>query len=155
MKPGLEQKDSYRYMQEMLPLVRELWKGDVEHNGEYWNFPKATSCPKPVQEEVPMWVAARSPITFDYAVKNLTVAISESNTIVTKGELPEVYGDVRKLQQLFQNLIGNAVKYRDLDKQNKVHVTATQNLVVLLKHRQNTNWLKSRSGICSYLLFRL
>lgn len=70
MHPGLQQKDSHRYMQEMLPLVRELWKGDVEHNGENWQFPKATSCPKPMQNEVPMWVAARSPITFDYAVAN-------------------------------------------------------------------------------------
>ncbi len=70
MKPGLQQPDSWRYMQEMLPVVRELWKGDVEHNGEYWQFPKSTSCPKPLQDEVPMWVAARSPITFDYAVAN-------------------------------------------------------------------------------------
>lgn len=70
MKPGLDQKDSWQYMQEMLPLVRELWKGDVEHDGKFWQFPKATSCPKPLQDEVPMWVAARSPITFDYAVAN-------------------------------------------------------------------------------------
>ncbi len=70
MHPGLEQKDSYKFMQEMLPLVRDLWKGDVEHNGEKWQFPKATSCPKPLQDDVPMWVAARSPITFDYAVAN-------------------------------------------------------------------------------------
>jgi len=70
MKPGLDQKDSYRYMQEMLPLVQKLWKGDVEHNGTYWQFPSATSCPKPLQDKVPMWVAARSPITFDYAVEN-------------------------------------------------------------------------------------
>ena len=70
MHPGLEQKDSYKFMQEMLPLVRELWKGYVEHNGDKWQFPKATSCPKPLQDEVPMWVAARSPITFDYAVAN-------------------------------------------------------------------------------------
>lgn len=70
MKPGLEQKDSYRYMQEMLPLVRSLWRGDVAHDGTYWQFPKATSCPKPVQSDVPVWVAARSPITFDYAVEN-------------------------------------------------------------------------------------
>jgi alkanesulfonate monooxygenase SsuD/methylene tetrahydromethanopterin reductase-like flavin-dependent oxidoreductase (luciferase family) len=69
-RPGLLQKDSHRYMQEMLPLVRELWKGDVEHNGENWQFPKATSCPKPLQNEVPMWIAARSPTTFDYAVEN-------------------------------------------------------------------------------------
>ena len=70
MHPGLDQKDSYKFLQEMLPLVRDLWKGDVEHNGDKWQFPKATSCPKPVQDEVPMWVAARSPITFDYAVAN-------------------------------------------------------------------------------------
>lgn len=70
MKPGLDQKDSWRFMQEMLPLVRALWRGDVEHHGENWQFPKSTSCPKPLQPKVPMWVAARSPITFDYAVAN-------------------------------------------------------------------------------------
>ena len=70
MHPGLDQRDGYKYVQEMLPLVKELWKGDVEHNGEFWQFPKATSCPKPLQSEVPIWVAARSPITFDYAVAN-------------------------------------------------------------------------------------
>ena len=49
MKPGLEQKDSWQYMQEALPLIRQLWQGDVEHNGRFWQFPKATSCPKPLQ----------------------------------------------------------------------------------------------------------
>lgn len=70
MKPGLLQTDGWQYMQEMLPLLPALWAGDVAHEGKYWQFPKATSCPKPVQENVPLWVAARSPITFDYAVKN-------------------------------------------------------------------------------------
>lgn len=69
MKPGLAQQDSWRYMQEALPVVQALWKGDYAHEGENWSFPTATSCPKPVQAEVPVWVAARSPITFDYAVK--------------------------------------------------------------------------------------
>ena len=70
MKPGLDQKDSWRYMQEILPVVRALWAGDYQHDGEFWQFPAATSCPKPVQAEVPVWVAARAPITFDYAVAN-------------------------------------------------------------------------------------
>lgn len=70
MKPGLKQSDAWRYMQEMLPVVRELWKGDVAHEGEFWNFPTSTSVPKPVQDNVPVWVAARSPITYDYAVRN-------------------------------------------------------------------------------------
>ncbi|MGB0505823.1 MAG: LLM class flavin-dependent oxidoreductase [Pikeienuella sp.] len=95
MKPGLMQPDSWRYMQESMPLVQALWKGDVEHDGEYWSFPKATSCPKPVQDDVPMWVAARSPITFDYAVKNnchimswpLTLPMSEAEKY--RGQLDE------------------------------------------------------------------
>ena len=70
MYPGLDQKDGYRYLQEMLPLVQQLWQGDVAHDGTFWQFPAATSCPKPVQPQVPIWVAARSPITFDYAVEN-------------------------------------------------------------------------------------
>ena len=70
MFPGLKQTDGWRYMQEMLPVLKQLWQGDVEHNGEFWQFPSSTSCPKPLQREVPIWVAARAPITFDYAVQN-------------------------------------------------------------------------------------
>ncbi|MGB1830344.1 MAG: LLM class flavin-dependent oxidoreductase, partial [Paracoccaceae bacterium] len=64
-----KQTEGWRYMQEMLPVVRALWQGDVAHNGEFWQFPSATSCPKPLQSEVPVWVAARSPITYDYALR--------------------------------------------------------------------------------------
>ncbi|MEM6939993.1 MAG: LLM class flavin-dependent oxidoreductase [Pseudomonadota bacterium] len=69
MKPGLKQSDGWRYMQEMLPAVRALWQGDYAHEGDYWQFPTSTSVPKPVQAEVPIWVAARSPITYDYAMR--------------------------------------------------------------------------------------
>jgi alkanesulfonate monooxygenase SsuD/methylene tetrahydromethanopterin reductase-like flavin-dependent oxidoreductase (luciferase family) len=68
MFPGLDQKDGWRYMQEMLPILRRLWAGDYAHDGEFWRFPTSTSCPKPVQAKVPFWVAARSPGTFDYGV---------------------------------------------------------------------------------------
>ncbi len=71
MHPGLKQSDAYRYMQEMLPALKALWAGDYEHNGEFWSFPTSTSVPKPLQQpHPPIWVAARSPITFDYAVAN-------------------------------------------------------------------------------------
>jgi alkanesulfonate monooxygenase SsuD/methylene tetrahydromethanopterin reductase-like flavin-dependent oxidoreductase (luciferase family) len=59
MHPGLKQSDAYQYMNEMLPVLKALWAGDYEHNGEFWSFPTATSVPKPVQKP-----------TFDYAVKN-------------------------------------------------------------------------------------
>ncbi len=71
MRPGLKQSDAWRYMQEMLPVLKELWAGDYAHDGEFWSFPVSTSVPKPVQQpHPPIWVAARSPITFDYAVAN-------------------------------------------------------------------------------------
>ena len=71
MAPGLKQTDAWRYMQEMVPVLKALWAGDYEHDGEFWSFPTSTSVPKPVQKpHPPFWVAARSPITYDYAVKN-------------------------------------------------------------------------------------
>ena len=69
MRPGLKQSDAWQHMQEMLPVVRALWQGDVEHDGQFWQFPRSTYCPKPLQSDVPVWVAARSPITFDYALR--------------------------------------------------------------------------------------
>ena len=69
MQPGLKQSDAWRYMQEMLPAVRALWQGDYAHDGEFWQFPTSTSVPKPVQSQVPIWVAARSPITYDFAMR--------------------------------------------------------------------------------------
>lgn len=69
MQPGLKQSDAWQHMQEMLPAVRALWQGDYAHDGEFWKFPASTSCPKPLQTEVPVWVAARSPITYDYAMR--------------------------------------------------------------------------------------
>ncbi len=69
MHAGLKQSDGWRYMQEMLPVVKALWAGDTEHDGEFWSFPTATSVPKPLQQpHPPIWVAARAPVSFDYAV---------------------------------------------------------------------------------------
>ena len=71
MHPGLKRSDGWLYMQEMLPAILALWQGDYEHTGENWSFPLSTSVPKPLQNpHPPIWVAARSPKTFDFAIKN-------------------------------------------------------------------------------------
>jgi PAS domain S-box-containing protein len=49
------------------------------------------------------------------ALENLAAAITESGAIVTCEELPLVVMRFVDLEQLFQNLIGNAVKYRGQD----------------------------------------
>ena len=48
----------------------------------------------------------------DCALQNLTLAIQESQARVQRGPLPAVMGDHGQLIQLFQNLIGNALKFR-------------------------------------------
>ena len=60
---------------------------------------------------------------FDRAVTHLGVSIRESGAEITHGELPTVVADGAQLVQLFQNLIGNALKFRG-DAPPKVHVDA-------------------------------
>ena len=46
------------------------------------------------------------------ALTNLRVAVEESGAVVTHDVLPTVLADDTQLAQLFQNLIGNAIKFR-------------------------------------------
>ncbi len=59
----------------------------------------------------------------DWAVANLEAAIAESGASVTHDALPEVIAEPTQLGQLFQNLVGNAIKYR-ADAPPAVHVSA-------------------------------
>ncbi len=46
------------------------------------------------------------------ALQNLGTAIHESGAVVDVGDLPDVVADRTQLMQVFQNLIGNAIKFR-------------------------------------------
>ena len=46
------------------------------------------------------------------ALANLRVAITESGAVVTHDRLPTITTDETQLTQVFQNLVGNAIKYR-------------------------------------------
>ena len=45
-------------------------------------------------------------------LQTLTAAIQESGATVTHGDLPAVWADRTQVAQIFQNLIGNAIKFR-------------------------------------------
>ena len=62
----------------------------------------------------------------DHSLDNLKVAIEENGAVVTHAPLPTVMADHSRLGQLFQNLIGNAIKFRR-NEQPRVHILASRN----------------------------
>ncbi len=57
--------------------------------------------------------------------KSLQGAIAESHAIVTADPLPVVESDGSLLQQVFQNLIGNAIKFRRPKEPPEIHISAS------------------------------
>ena len=68
--PGLDAWGAGQRMRELVPAVKRLWEGDYAHQGEFWSFPSTTASPKPVQANLPIWIAARDPNSHDFAVAN-------------------------------------------------------------------------------------
>jgi light-regulated signal transduction histidine kinase (bacteriophytochrome) len=62
----------------------------------------------------------------DAALKALSDSIASSSAVITRSALPKVPMHTTHLQQVFQNLIGNAIKYRHEGKTPTVHISATQ-----------------------------
>jgi light-regulated signal transduction histidine kinase (bacteriophytochrome) len=50
-------------------------------------------------------------VVVDEAVQSLAAAIKESGAVVTHSALPNVWADQTQIAQVFQNLIGNAIKF--------------------------------------------
>src|SRR6202049_183464 len=60
------------------------------------------------------------------ALTNLRATIEESSAVVTHDVLPAITMDETQMVQLFQNLVGNAIKYRTPEAPH-VHVSAAKN----------------------------
>jgi PAS domain S-box-containing protein len=60
------------------------------------------------------------------ALANLRATIEQSDAVVTHSALPTIRIDDTQLAQIFQNLVGNAIKYRSAEIPH-VHVSATKN----------------------------
>ena len=67
------------------------------------------------------------------ALKNLSAAITDSHATVTYDDLPTLKIDKNQITQLFQNLIGNAIKFRGSEPP-RIHIAA---------ERQPHSWLFS------------
>lgn len=83
--------------------------------------------------EYTQWSAQSLPIesvnveeVLSEAKKNLTVAINLSNVTIKASNLPIIQANRLMLVQVFQNLIGNAIKYRHPLRQPEIEITVIQ-----------------------------
>lgn len=69
-------------------------------------------------EEVDLSIIVRD------ALRNLSTSINDSGAMIHVGQLPKVVADPAQMLQLFQNLIGNAVKFRNAEVPPVIHINA-------------------------------
>ncbi len=62
----------------------------------------------------------------DFALRNLRSAVEDSKATITHDPLPVVRADRTQLAQVFQNLVGNAIKFRCPDRPPRIHISAGQ-----------------------------
>jgi PAS domain S-box-containing protein len=77
------------------------------------------------EEERPSSIALDEDL--EAALTNLDQAIKDSGASVTHDPMPTLAVDRGQMVRLFQNLIGNAVKYRKSNEPPQIHVSAEQN----------------------------
>jgi two-component system, chemotaxis family, sensor kinase Cph1 len=68
------------------------------------------------------WVLTKVEDALQQAMGNLRGRINESQAVVTAEALPTIVADSMQLMQLFQNLIANAIKFRQVDVPLQIHV---------------------------------
>ncbi|MGK7890607.1 MAG: ATP-binding protein [Leptolyngbyaceae cyanobacterium] len=80
------------------------------------------------------WELTEVETALEQALGNLRGRITEANAVITHDPMPTIVADGTQLMQLFQNLIGNAIKFRKPDVTPEIHVSVK---------RQDDHWLFS------------
>ena len=88
------------------------------------------------------------------ALANLRTAIEETGAEVTHDPLPQVFADPSQLMRVFQNVIGNAIKFHGEDAP-RVHVGSERcDGDWLLSFRDNGIGIDAKYGDCVFAIFQ-
>jgi PAS domain S-box-containing protein len=129
-------QEPLRMIASFVQLLDQKYKGKLDEKADkyiYFAVDGALRMQKLIDallaySRVTTWGASFGPVdtnrAFSQAVADLLPAIAESHAVVTKDLLPTVTGDEAQLAELFQNLIGNAIKFRKSGTAPVVHVSA-------------------------------
>lgn len=80
------------------------------------------------------WELTEVETALNQGLNNLRGRIAETGAIVTSDPMPTIVADGTQLMQLFQNLIGNAIKFRKQEEPPRIHIGV---------QRQEDAWLFS------------
>jgi two-component system, chemotaxis family, CheB/CheR fusion protein len=97
-KLNVEERDILRHLNESLERLSTLM-GDILSFADTSNAPQQRA-------------RIRLEEALDVALANLQHHIDHQGATITRGALPEVFADRTQMVMVFQNLIGNALKYR-------------------------------------------
>ncbi|MGZ4857841.1 MAG: PAS domain S-box protein [Methanobacteriaceae archaeon] len=61
------------------------------------------------------------------ALNHLHLSIEESKAEITYENLPTIIGDEHQIERVFQNLVGNALKFRKKEVKPKIHISTQKN----------------------------
>jgi len=89
-----------------------------------------------VQTQVHEFVSIDSNTSLDLALSDLQVATKEHNAVITNDPLPSIFADQEQITKMFQNLIGNAIKFHKPDVVPNIHISSKQD---------GNNWIFSVS----------
>jgi PAS domain S-box-containing protein len=79
-----------------------------------------------VQTQEHKYVLTNSNISLDLALSDLQVATKEHHAVITNDPLPSIYADQEQITKMFQNLIGNAIKFHKPGVAPNIHISAKQ-----------------------------
>lgn len=80
------------------------------------------------------WELTEVETALNKALSNLRGRMTETGAVITYDPMPTIVADSTQLMQLFQNLLGNAIKFKKKDETPRIHVGVK---------RQEDNWLFS------------
>ena len=116
-------------------LLRKKYAGLLDEEAERMDCPRRLGSPadgeadrrpavlRSARVSGPAFCRRSTALIFDDAVQLLESDIRDTGAEVTAGALPTVMGDQGQLVQLFQNLIGNGIKYHGA-RPPRIHVSA-------------------------------
>jgi len=78
---GVNPKDSYPKFRENVEIVMKAWNNDkFTQHGEFWDFEDIEVLPKPLQDPMPVWMAAASNDAIEWAAEQGFSIMSERPT---------------------------------------------------------------------------